>query len=411
MKKITMSFVTMLLLAACNDGGSGTPAGGVPGSSPGNNKEALSDWQSSLVGQEGHGGDAVVCFDIPVERALYKVTVGEQPPENTCPPPGPCAQKPVDEKMPDSNGRGSGIVWRMTDEGRKSIRSAKPLEQYLGERITSKKILIDQLNQMPVEEGYEKVLMPFTRLPAAFSKIKAIHQKLGWLSEDGISSEYGLIDVNDSGFVGENEIDKSHCKELQAVVRRDGQLWYDSDIVSHFDNAGKVLIQLHEEIYTWGKGQDEINGTYRPPAHETSVKTRRLILKVLDDVLEPQLLNENLKSLGFSIFYWENTFNSPTAVGYYMDTDTCIAEQQFLKNFFQGLSADRDFLLKTEGLFEKRYLTSSNSWVSLELRQNYPEVLSNMIALTAKGDTPTFWQEIHQLQAVFERPESCQGSF
>jgi hypothetical protein len=405
MKNVTICLSVLVLLAACTGGG-GSPvdSGGAPAP---RGRGGLSDWQSSLLGQEGHGGDAVVCFDIPVERALYKVTVGE--PEENCTADGSCSSSRPHN--PGTDG-GSGLVWRMTDEGRKAIRSAKPLEQYLAERIASKKNLIDHLNQVSTEEGYQEILRPFAKLPAAFSRVSEMHQRLGWLHEDGIASDFGLLDVNDSGFIAENEIDKTHCKELQAVVRRDHQLWYDSDIVKHFDNAGRVLIQLHEEIYAWGKQQDEINrGLFGPPAHETSTKTRRLILKILDESIDQKLVNENLKDLGFSTMYWENQFKVPTSVGHYMDTESCIAEQQFLKDFFKNGTLDRDFWLQTELLFSDRYLKASHSSPATELRNNFPNALSNMIALTMGGGGRTFESEIRKLQAVFERPESCIGEF
>lgn len=313
-------------------------------------------------------GVTLVCFSIPVERALYKVFYGK--PDNEGAPPGPCMGHSTDPSAP----RTSGVVWRMTAEGRKAISSAKPLEQYLAEKITSKKVLIDQLNAMSVEAGYQKVLAPFTKLPAPFSRISETHRKLGWLKEDGISSEYGLMDVNDSGFIGENKIDRTYCKELQAVVRRDTQLWYDVDILSHFDNAG-------------------------------------LILKVLDDGMDEKLVNENLRVLGFSTLYWANAFNVPTSVGYYMDTESCIAEQQYLKNFFQGEFYDKDFSLKVGRLFSDRYLKTDHASSELEMRNNFPDALANMIALTYSGESSTFRAEINRLQALFERPESFRGSF
>ncbi len=407
MKKLTLCISLLsLLLTACDESRSSSPEGGAIGGQ--NAAGKVSDWQASLLGQEGHGGDAIVCFSIPVDRALYKETVG---PVDECQPPGPCTKTGSDgnQGYPRS---GSGIVWRLTTEGRKSIRSAKPLEQYLGERSASKKIILDQLNQMSVKEGYQHVLAPFTNLPAAFSRISQTHQQLGWLSEDGIANEYGLLDINDSGFVNENEIDRTYCKELQAVVRRDRQLWYDADIVSHFDNAGRVLIQLHEEIYTWAKDQDQINWELNGQlAHETSTKTRRLILKLLDNNLSTSLLNDNLKALGFTTMYWENLFKMPTSVGYYMDTDSCVSEQQFLKNFFHSGSYGRDFWLKVETMFSDRYLKVNQGSPTIQLQHNFPNALSNMISLTMSGESENFDTEIMQLQAIFERPESCEGRF
>lgn len=406
MKPIISAMVLCLTLVACNEGGGNGSNGGTVGGQ--GNKGTVTDWQASLLGQEGHGGDAVVCFSIPVDRALYQQKVGE---ENECLPGNPC-QDGGSTNGPSKPGSGSGTVWRMTDEGRKSIRSAKPLEQYLAERITSKKKIIDQLNQLSVEDGYRELLQPFTKLPTPFKRIAETHQKLGWLDEDGIASEYGLLDINDSGFISENEIDKTYCKELQAVVRRDNQLWYDADIVKYFDNAGKVLIQLHEEIYAWGKAQDQINWEIPgQPAHETSTKTRRLILKIIDENIDQALVNENLKALGFSTMYWENLFKVPTSVGYYMDTDTCFTEQQFLKNFFKGGGYGSDFWLKVENLFSNRYLKATQAWPRTQMRHNFPDALSNMISLMLNGNTSTFATEIMQLQTVFERPESCEGRF
>jgi len=410
MKKFTKCLLVLSLsLTACNQGGGGgssaTPGGGVV---KGNSGE-VAEWQSAALGQEGHGGDAIVCFRIPIESALYQINT--KPDNNTCAPGGSCSDGQSSVSPTDPNSPSSGIIWRMTDAGRKAIQSAKPLEQYLGERIASKKVIIDQLNQMSLQDGYEKILAPFTKLPSAFSRISEMHRKLGWLNEDGISSEYGLMYINDSGFVNENEIDKTHCKELQAVVRRDNQLWYDADIVSHFDNAGRVLIQLHEEIYTWGKAQDKINWEVPgQPAHETSTKTRRLILKILDPGMDEKLVNENLKALGFSTMYWETQFNVPTVVGFHMDADSCMAEQQYLKSFFEACSGDLDFQLQAERLFSNRYLKSSRAEPILQLRNNYPDALSNMIAFTM-GNEHFATSEIMKLQEIFKRPESCQGRF
>jgi hypothetical protein len=396
-----------LFLTACEVGGDGSP--GAISVTTSNAKGEVTQWQSTLLGQEGHGGDAIVCFSIPVERALYKIDLSGN--EKNCVPGEQCKEV-SHSTSPGSISPASGIVWRMTDEGRSSIQSAQPLEQYLAARIASKKLILDQLNQMPIEEGYQKILLPMVNLPAPFNRISEMHQKIGWLHEDGIASEYGLIDINDSGFLNEDEIDKTHCKELQAVVRRDHQLWYDTDILKHFDHAGRVLIQLHEEIYAWGKDQDEINlKSHGVPAHETSTKTRRLILKLIDAGIETKLVNENLKTLGFSTGYWETLFNVPTAVGFYMDSKTCVAEQQFLKNFFKGGNYREDFWFQVESLFSQRYLKSSASWPIIELRNNFPDALSNMIALTMNesGPSDTFVSDILKLQEVFERPESCVG--
>lgn len=414
MKKLILLTIGILILVACGEiGSSGGGGGNSPNGQPNNpsqGNQVISDWQNSTVGQEGHGGDAIVCFNIPVERALYKLNTR---PENGCRS-GETDEKCSDGQVPTQPGNSSGVVWRMTEEGRRSIRSAKPLEQYLGERVASKKIVIDQLNRMSLEEGYQSILQPITNLPAAFNRISQTHRQLGWLHEDGVASEYGLMDINDSGFVNETEIDTNYCKELQAVVRRDHQLWYDRDIVSHFDNAGRVLIQLHEEIYTWGKALDQLNmDAHSEWAHQTSTKTRRLILKLLDDNIDHKLMNQNLKDLGFSILFRDNTFNVPTSVGFYMDSDACVKEQKFLRKFFNGTAFERDqFWLKVESLVSTRYLKTSMTHPVAELRHNYPDALSNMIALTLGGaSSDTFYQEIMQLLEVFEKPESCVGGW
>ncbi|NUN05861.1 MAG: hypothetical protein HUU57_08865 [Bdellovibrio sp.] len=69
----------VLLLSACQEGGGNgaTTLGASAGTTNPASKGTVSDWQSSLLGQEGHGGDALVCFSILVDRALYKVNVGE----------------------------------------------------------------------------------------------------------------------------------------------------------------------------------------------------------------------------------------------------------------------------------------------------------------------------------------------
>lgn len=397
---VRIALMTLFLtLVACKQD-SKTGAGGGNGTDP---TWKATEWQTSLLGQEGHGGDAIVCFSIPVERALVQQKLIEEQP---CPPGQECPSQLNSSSSPRPR-----VTWRMTDEGRRSIRSAKPLEQHLAERIASKKILIDQLNQLSVEQGYRMVLQPLTKLPAAFTRVKEIHQKIGWLEQDGIASEYGLLDIDDSGFVHESEIDQKYCKELQAVVRRDNQLWYDRDILSHFDQAGKVLIQLHEELYAWGKDLDAINGTLSaPPAHETSTKTRRLILKALDTSADVTRFNQVLKDSGFSIMHWDDLFLVPTAVGLYMDTATCLAEQRFLKGEIQRLWGPYLFG-RMASLFGDRYLQSNHPYASFQLRHNFPKEISNMIALTMGAETTTFGDDLLALQAQFERPTACEGVF
>jgi hypothetical protein len=400
--------VLAFLVTSCKDGG----PGGDSAAGPSYPKARLEPWQLSHLGQEGHGGDAIVCFSIPIERAIYQVQLSS---ESECVTGSPCSETRSSSSSSSSGAR-SGPVWRMTVEGRKNIQSAKPLEQHLGERIAGHKVILDFLNNMPVKEGYKALLTSFTSLPATFDRISQIHQQLGWLTEDGIASEYGLLDVNDSGFVPENEIDTTHCRELQAVVRRDYQLWYDADIIKHFDNAGHVLIQLHEELYAWGKLQDQINSEIPQrgrPAHEMSTKTRGLILKLLDDNINYKIINENLRTLGFSTMYWENLFKVPTPVGLYMDSSSCFNEQDFLKNFIDHGGGPKEFQFNVESMFLSRYLKGERGEPVPQLRNNYPPALSNMIAfaLGYSGPPDVFRNELLKLQAEFEKRESCYGSF
>lgn len=399
MKPVILGLLFFVLTACGGDEpGAGSASGPGTGTEPVVATGRIQEWQVSLAGQEGHGGDAIVCFSIPIERALAHADV---PPGDGCQPDGTC----IVHSGPTPND-----LWRMTEEGRRSIQSAKPLEQYLGERIAGKKVILDQLNQMPVKDGYAKVIKTFSKLPGAYSRVAEAHRRLGWLLDDGIASEYGLADINDSGFVNESEIDRTHCKELQAVVRRDNQLWYDADIVKHFDNAGMVLMQLHEEIYAWAKQMDEINFSvpYRP-AHETSTKTRRLILKVLDPNMATETVNENLKDFGFSALYLENLYRLPTSPGFYMDSDACRAEQKSLRALFPA--STNYYWQEVMRLFEGRYLTASRADRNPQLRFNYPSAISNMIAYTLdyRGTDEQFRKEILNMLQKFERDGACEG--
>lgn len=399
MKPVILSMIVLgIALAGCQSESADTDSG--PGGAQATRGGTIAGWQTSLLGQEGHGGDAVVCFSIPVERALYQASTGGG---DHCVTGEPCLVHNGPNSQP-------GAVWRMTDEGRRSIVSAQPLEEYLGSRTTSGKRVLDQFNQMPVEEGYRQSLLPFAKLPAASSRVQEMHRQLGWLTQDGVASEYGLMDVNDSGFLNENEIDRAHCKELQAVVRRDNQLWYDADIIHHFDNAGLVAIQLHEEIYAWGKKEDEINREIvGPPAHATSANSRRLILKVFGENLDSQLLNENLKTLGFSAGYWESAFNVPTPIGYYMDSDACVAEQNELKDLMSSGGYGNDFWLAVEEKFSARYLKGENGQPLLPVRFNFPDALANMIGFTMNyhGPSDGFRSGLGQLLQRFEQSGAC----
>lgn len=93
-----------------------------------------------------------------------------------------------------------------------------------------------------------------------------------------------------------------------------------------------------------------------------------------------------------------------------MNSETCIQEQQFLKNYLSG-SHGRDFWLTVEGLFSSRYLRANESWPITQLQHNFPDALSNMISLVLSGDLATFATELMQLQKTFEQPESCNGQF
>ncbi|MCB0415240.1 MAG: hypothetical protein KDD50_12960 [Bdellovibrionales bacterium] len=400
--KLLLAITFGLIVSGCKDGGS------LPGN--GDNKKndsgSLKAWQVRMLGQEGHGGDAIVCFSIPIEKAVYKV---ELPLQNECTGKGPCQPQGSSCQIGQPCPHSRGVIWKITDEGRRSIESAKPLEQYMAEKIASKKVFLDELNKLSLNDAYMEVLTPFTALPGAFEKIVDIHHSLGWLEEDGVADEYGLMDVADSGFV--TNIDKTKCKELQAVVRRDNQLWYDSDIVKHFDNAGKVLIQLHEELYTWGKYQDEINVNvgFRE-AHSTSTKTRRLILKLLGDDVNTNFLNSTLKSHGFSILYWENGMSGSVKLGEFMDSSSCIAEREVLKSYFEYPGQDMQFDLLN--FIFPRYIKAGNE-MQIELRHNYPGVISRLVSFTESYSGP--WQEFNRLASeLFDElhlEESCRPSF
>lgn len=390
--------IVLIFLAACQS------------SSDSKKKLTGSDWQVLMAGQEGHGGDAIVCFDIPLDRALSKVVLTEEEP---CAPGEDC----VKHREEHSVGNGPSAeppeaIWRMTEAGRRAIQSAKPLEQYLGERIAGRRAFFKRLNESSIENGYQLALQPFTQLPAAFEQIEKMHRNLGWLEQDGIASEYGLIDINDSGFVNESEIDAEHCKELQAVVRRDQQLWYDPDIIAHFDNAGKIIIQLHEEIYAWGKEQDEkLDHYHGREVHFDSTKTRRLILKVLDDNIETDVLNESLKSLGFSAFHWASGYRSPTPAGYFMTSNACAGERaqwtQMLNSPIEDLS------LAATNFVTERYLKVEDYNIELGLTANYPEALANLIqfALNARMSNQGFKQGLEPLVEQLMKPEACIGQF
>ncbi len=122
MKTLTIfgSFLCLLLTACNGSSGGGNSPGGDGNNNIQSNKGEVSEWQYSLLGQEGHGGDAIVCFSIPVERALYKVNTKQ---ENECPQGGPCSDSNSSTSPNNPGSTSSGIVWRMTDEGRRSIQS------------------------------------------------------------------------------------------------------------------------------------------------------------------------------------------------------------------------------------------------------------------------------------------------
>jgi hypothetical protein len=407
-KNLLLNVMVAFLLSACNDTSSpaGADNGGKPKNSGPKSAGELASWQPAAVGQEGHGGDAVVCFSIPIDQAVEKIST-----ESKC---IPSETQPCKSSSQTDGSQVATEVWRLTDLGRKNISSAKPLEQYLAERIAGKKEFLTELNQMSVEDGFNKLVFPLRNFPSAFDELYKINSKLGWLEQDGVASEFGLADINDSGFLNENEIDRSKCRELQAAVRRDYQLWYDKDILSHFNNAGKILIQLHEVLYTWGKEKDNLNRSndlFGPPAHTTSEKTRRMSLKLITTSLDVNTLGEYLKDYGFSIYHWGKAQNQPTALGYFMSSESCEAEKTNLRNYVNQLSSDTlDFWLGVENYFSSNYLRGDNTDTAKAVRLNYPKNIQNLINLTYQTGSSKFFREnFLGLLSTFEMNDSCVG--
>lgn len=422
MKRLFVLTVVAVHLISCQGGGGNSASPGIgpdpinpkPApeestnneSSPGNSSGS-SNWRADFLGQEGHGGDAIVCFNIPISRAVISGELVTPKSETICYPNGQCETKiPVERVSPINP-----IVWRITDEGRRSIRSAKPLEQFLAEKISSKKLIVDELNRMSVEDGYLKITSAFRELPAVKESIRQQHQKLGWLLQEGIGSDYGLMDIKDSGFVSENEIDTRYCKELQAVVRRDNQLWYDRDIIAHFDNAGKVLMQMHEEIYAWAKTRDTINEKIGgAPMHRTSERTRGLILKLMDKEIDVERSGQHLKDLGFSVGYWYDSYNFPLSPGSFMNKDICEQEQNYLRGAlsYNGGSGERHQIYVTS-IFAERYLRADHVTM-LELKANLPARLAEMIdySFLYQGSWGRFGEGLDQLSQKFFDPQACQ---
>jgi hypothetical protein len=124
--------------------------------------------------------------------------------------------------------------------------------------------------------------------------------------------------------------------------------------------------------------------------------------------MDSQLLNDNLKALGFSVLYWSDSFHVPTSIGYYMDSDTCIGEQRELRNLVSVTGGYWNPI--HEKLFQ-RYLKREGGVLTGGLQFNLPDALSDIISFVSSfnGAEEEFREEITQLLEKFEKPEACVG--
>lgn len=236
-------------------------------------------------GSGAHGGDAVVCFSIPVDQAMSK-----------------------------------GI---MTARGRKAITSAVTNEYQQYSSRAAANPAIARLQKMSFEDALTELHAMAAGVPAFFAQLEAAQKYIGQI-DDGLPAENGIEDVRDSGTgFGMPE----GCDLVQAALRREDQMSYDPDVWKAFSGFQRALMQLHEEVYYIGvqSGQQD------------STRTQLLIGYLLQEGVTDEGLVQKLQRYGFLIRKGSNEI-------YRTIKDFRSARDALLAQYDQALQLMREFI-------------------------------------------------------------------
>lgn len=208
------------------------------------------------AGSEAHGGDAVVCFSIP---------------------------------MSDAMGR-DGMV---TAAGRRNISKAVTLEWYRAS-LAMRNSKIKSMINLPYEKALAALHSQFSMAPRFRKSLDSAHEILGNISERALPATAGLSDIRDSlTFVGYPH----NCTLVQAAVREEDLITYDLDVWNAMSGFQQALLQLHEELYYLGSSRADI---YK---HDDSSRTQLLILMLLttENLTEQQMV-QGLNRYQFGLY-------------------------------------------------------------------------------------------------------------
>jgi len=244
-------------------------------------------------GREGHGGDAIVCFNISVEDAV--------------------------------------IEGRMTIAGQQNIKSATPLEKFLAEKTYYRGGLLKIIEKMPYQRALDAIFESFKGLPVFFDYLNTSNQQLGRVTH-GIEASNGLFDVNDSGSV---IVPDEGCSQIQSMVRRVDELSYDSNVFSQYSEADEAISQAHEVIYfikqkIWEKRKRQY-GDFFQDKPLSSVSTQILLTKILVAQLSPEEIKQQLEQNEFG------EFSTAAQILEYMDNNQVIERMDEMERVLDTL--------------------------------------------------------------------------
>ncbi|MEZ4741681.1 MAG: hypothetical protein R3B45_04420 [Bdellovibrionota bacterium] len=187
---------------------------------------------------ETHGGDAVVCFTIPIVEATVLVV-----------PP---------------NGR------LITEGGYRAISSIETLESFQARLNLQSHSVLSELDQYDENlESLKFLTDQWKVLPEFYDLIIEQRNTIGTISESGLPAQFGINDIQDSDFqLGV----PSNCSVIQLAMQRFNEVYYDARLWKHLSAGQKSILQLHEEIYRIG---------FMKFDHQNSLRTRELIVKML----------------------------------------------------------------------------------------------------------------------------------
>jgi hypothetical protein len=183
-------------------------------------------------GNEAHGGDLVVCFNVPLEEAVSEM-----------------------------DGRITEVGWNNRQEDYPMVSDYYQIIS----RPFDESLFFTTESNNPEEIAQE--IRDLTQLVPGFHK-KWMREANKYPFETWDPAPSGLKDVSDSN---ELYLLPSNCTYVQGAVMQYGVVSFDTRAREHSDNLQKALLSIHEELYALARGKGQTD----------SVRTRRLFKDIM----------------------------------------------------------------------------------------------------------------------------------